>query len=118
MKKQMRIWSMIMLVVMALPMMVACGSDSEDDYDATIIPSGTYVEENGREKELYTLVVEGSSLKITVTEYGKVTRVYSGTYRIKKDTIYITMSEGTESGYFSMSGNRVTIGEITYIRQI
>jgi hypothetical protein len=28
--KQLRIWSMTMLMVMALPLMVACGSDSDD----------------------------------------------------------------------------------------
>jgi hypothetical protein len=31
MKKQMRIWSMMMLSVMTLPMMVACGGDDSDD---------------------------------------------------------------------------------------
>lgn len=30
MKKQMKIWSMIMLVAMVLPMMVACGSDDSN----------------------------------------------------------------------------------------
>ena len=28
--KQLKIWGMMMLMVMALPMMVACGSDDDD----------------------------------------------------------------------------------------
>ena len=38
--------------------------------------------------------------------------------KISGNTITITMADGTtESDYFSMSGNRVTIGEIHYIKQ-
>ena len=51
-------------------------------------------------------------------KYGKVWKTFEGTYKISGNTITITMADGTtESDYFSMSGNRVTIGEIHYIKQ-
>lgn len=96
---------------------VSCGSD-DDDSSSSIIPSGTYIEENGDEVELFTMVVSGNHIKITITEYGKVWKTYEGTYKISGNTITITLADGTtESDYFSMSGNRVTIGEIHYIKQ-
>lgn len=95
--------------------LVSCNSD--DDETSTVIPSGTYIEENGDPSELFTMVINGYNIKVTITQNGKVWKTYEGTYKIDGNTIYITTSGGTESGYFKMSGNRVTIGEIIYIKQ-
>ena len=108
-----------MLIALILPTIFACGSDdSSDEMDSVAIPSGTYVEENGTPEELYTMVVNGYNITITVTENGRVKDSWSGTYRISGNTITITMSNGTtDSAYFRMNGNKVTIGDITYIKK-
>lgn len=108
---------MLLIAIMSVSLM-SCGSD-DDDSSSTMIPSGTYIEENGHESELFTMVVSGYHLKVTITKYGKVWKTYEGTYKISGNTMTITMADGTtESGYFSMNGNRVTIGEIHYIKQL
>ena len=95
---------------------MSCGSD-EDDSSSVVIPSGTYIEENGKAVELFTMVINGYHIKITITEYGKVLKTYEGTYKISGNTITIVLSDGkTENTNFSMNGNRVTIGDIHYIR--
>lgn len=108
--------SMLFIAMMSVSLM-SCGSD-DDDSSSSIIPSGTYIEENGHESELFTMVINGYHIKVTISEYGKVWKTFEGTYKISGNTITITMADGTtESDYFSMSGNRVTIGEIHYIKQ-
>ena len=115
--KQIKIWSIILLAVMMMPLVASCGSD-DDSSDSNIIPSGTYIEENGKESELFTMVINGYNIKVTITRYGEVWKSFQGTYTISGNTIKIKTSDGNiEEGYFKMSGNRVTIGEITYIRQ-
>ena len=108
-----------MLVVLTLPMFVACGSDDESGVsDSIMIPSGKYVEENGLAVELYSMVVDGHNITITVTNNGSVEQSWKGTYRISGNTIILTLSDGTtDSTNFSMNGEKVTIGDITYIRQ-
>lgn len=112
-------WSILVLVVLALPMIAACGSDDDNGVsDAAMIPSGKYIEENGLPKELFSMVVDGHNITITVTVNGIVTDSWKGTYRISGNTITLSFSDGTsETVNFSMSGGKVTIGEITYIRQ-
>ncbi len=115
--KQLKILSILLLVVMMMPLVASCGSDCESS-DSNIIPSGTYIEENGKESELFTMVINGYNIKVTITRYGEVWKYFQGTYTISGNTIKIKTSDGNiEEGYFKMSGNRVTIGEITYIRQ-
>lgn len=108
--------TMLMVAMMSVGF-VSCGSD-DDSSDSNIIPSGTYIEENGKESELFTMVINGYNIKVTITRYGEVWKSFQGTYTISGNTIRIKTSDGNiEEGYFKMSGNRVTIGEITYIRQ-
>lgn len=114
--KKLKIWSMMMLMTMVLPLMAACGSDDNDDGSSIFIPNGTYVEEYGVEMELFTMYINGNSIKIVITQYGQERKKYVGTYKISGNTIRITTSEGIESYSFKMSGNRVTIGDITYIK--
>ena len=115
MKKIVINWMAIIVMVIMNAGLVSCNSD--DDETSTVIPSGTYIEENGDPSELFTMVINGYNIKVTITQNGKVWKTYEGTYKIDGNTIYITTSGGTESGYFKMSGNRVTIGEIIYIKQ-
>lgn len=106
----------IMMATMLSLGFTSCSSDDDETY--TSIPSGTYIEENGDPIELFTMVISGYQIKITITQNGNVWKSFEGKYKIDGNTIYITNSSGeTESNYFKMSGNRVTIGEITYIKQ-
>ena len=117
--KRKKIISMLMLMALILLTTFACGSyDSSDGIDSVAIPSGTYVEENGTPEELFTMVVNGYNITITTTMHGSVMDSWSGTYRISGNTITITMSDGTtDKAYFRMNGNKVTIGDITYIKK-
>jgi hypothetical protein len=107
----------ILTMIMLSISNISCSSDDNDKNNPTVIPSGTYVEENGDPSELFTMVVNGYNIKVTITQNGEVWQTFEGTYKINGNTINIVTSSGTESGYFYMSDNRVTIGEITYIKQ-
>ena len=92
-------------------------SCSKDDDGAEVIPAGSYIEENGRESELFSFVASGNTVRWTCTVYGKIDSVIDYTYSIKDGIITMTSKNGTETAYYSRNGNRVTIGEITYIKQ-
>ena len=95
--------------------LVSCSSDNDDSPE--LIPSGTYIEENGHESELFSLVVNGNNVHWTCTSYGKVTSEEDFTYTIKDNQITTVSKHGTETYYYKRDGRRITIGEITYIKQ-
>ena len=108
----------ILMVTMLSMGVISCSKDNNEE-ETTMIPSGTYVEENGYPEELYTMVVNGNNIKITIYNYDKVEKIFECSYTISGNsiTLYNKETHESESGYFSMNGNRVTIGEITYIKQ-
>ncbi|MBR5655133.1 MAG: hypothetical protein IKW98_00395 [Prevotella sp.] len=116
MKKNLINWMTIFMVAIMSVSFMSCSSD--DDDNAVVIPSGTYIEENGDEGELFTLVVNGNNVRWTCTVYGKVESVVDYTYTINGNQITLVSSKyGKETLYFNQKGNRITIGEITYIKQ-
>lgn len=107
-------FSMLALIIMLSLSFSACSSD--DDV-SEVIPAGTYIEENGNEAELFSFVASGNTIRWTCTVYGEVESVIETTYTINKNQITVVSKEGTETGYYKRDGKRVTIGEITYIKQ-
>lgn len=94
---------------------VACSRDEEDS--DTLIPEGTYVEENGRESELFTIIVKKNTIHWVCTVYGVVDSEIDYTYVIKGNQITATYNGKSETVFYKRDGKRVTIGEITYIKQ-
>ena len=113
--KRIYLFSVMALIAMMSLTISAC-SNSDDD-SSEVIPAGTYIEENGHESELFSFVASGNTIRWTCTVYGKVTSVMEGTYTINKNQITIVTKDGTDTGYYKRDGKRVTIGEITYIKQ-
>ena len=93
---------------------VSCSSDDESD---TLIPEGTYVEENGHESELFTLTVKGNTIHWVCTVYGVVESEIDYVYVIKGNQITATYNGIPETVFYKRDGKRITIGEITYIKQ-
>ena len=108
--------TLISLVVMVTALSLASCSKS-DDNNEELIPAGTYIEENGHESELFSFVASGNTVRWTCTVYGKVDSVIDYTYTIKDGKITMVSKNGTQTAYYNRNGNRVTIGEITYIKQ-
>ena len=108
--------TMISLVVMVTALSLTSCSKS-DDNNEELIPAGTYIEENGHESELFSFVASGNTVRWTCTVYGKVDSVIDYTYTIKDGKITMVSKNGTQTAYYNRNGNRVTIGEITYIKQ-
>lgn len=107
----------IMMIAMLSFGMTSCSSDDSND-DDSLIPAGTYVEENGDESELFTLIVKGNNIRWICTCYGEVIHKEDYTYTIKGHEIIVRYDNyETETVYYNRSGKRITIGEITYIKQ-
>ena len=107
--------TIIMVTIMSIGY-ISCSSD--DDNSSDIIPSGTYIEENGNESELFSLIVNGNNIRWTCTVYGKVDSIIDFTNTIKDNQITLVSSKyGSETQFYNRKGNRITIGEITYIKQ-
>ncbi|MBQ9677465.1 MAG: hypothetical protein IJV44_04940 [Prevotella sp.] len=111
-------FSVFAMMIMALVCLGFTSCSSDDDESSDIIPSGTYIEENGDEAELFSLLVNGNNVRWTCTVYGKVESVIDYTYTIKGNIITMVSSKyGTETTSYKRNGNRIIIGEITYIKQ-
>lgn len=65
----------------------------------------------------YCFVASGNTVRWTCTFYGKIDSVIDYTYTIKNGIITMVSKNGTQTAYYNRNGNRVTIGEITYIKQ-
>lgn len=116
MKKKMYLIAMMMIAMLSFGM-TSCSSDDSND-DDSLIPAGTYVEENGDERELFTLVIRGNNIHWICTSYGKVIHEEDYTYTIKGHEIIVRYDNyETETAYYNRNGKRITIGEITYIKQ-
>ena len=108
--------TLISLVVLFTALSLTSCSKS-DDNNEELIPAGTYIEENGHESELFSFVASANTVRWTCTVYGKVDSVIDYTYTIKDGKITMVSKNGTQTAYYNRNGNRVTIGEITYIKQ-
>lgn len=107
----------LLTIMMVAALSVGFASCSSDDDSATI-PSGSYIEEDGHESELFSLVVNGNTIRWTCTVYGKVASVVDYTYTINGNQItLVSPKSGSETLYFKINGNKITIGEITYVKQ-
>lgn len=107
----------IMMIAMLSFGMTSCSSDDSSD-DDSLIPAGTYVEENGDESELFSLIVKGNNIRWICTRYGEVIQQEDYTYSIKGNEItVVSQYNETATGYYKRNGKRITIGEITYIKQ-
>lgn len=105
-------------MALAMPFMYSCSSSSDDNEDVLeVIPPGYYVEENGDERELFSFVVNGNYVRWTCTVYGKVEEVIDYYYVIHGNKITLSSTEKNVTLDYKRNGNRVTIGEITYIKQ-
>ena len=113
--KKIYLFSLMALITMMSFTFSACSSS--DDDGSEVIPAGTYIEENGIEAELFSFVASGNTVRWTCTVYGKVEAVVDYTYTINKNQITMVSKNGTETAYYKRDGKRVTIGDITYIKQ-
>ena len=116
MKKFFLNWLPFFMVAIMSINFLSCSSNDDDEI-TSVIPSGTYIEENGDERELFSLVVNGKNVRWTCTVYGKVVSIVDYTYTIEGNQITLVSKNGTETMYYKQDGNRITIGEITYIKQ-
>jgi hypothetical protein len=116
MKKE-RISRFVIFLMIALFSVATVSCSSNDDESETLIPAGTYVEENAHESELFTLTVEGNTIHWVCTVYGVVESEIDYVYVIKGNQITATYNGIPETVFYKRDGKRITIGEITYIKQ-
>ena len=116
MKKE-RLLHVVIFMMTALFSVASMSCSSDDDENDTLIPAGTYVEENGHESELFTITVKGNTIHWVCTVFGVVESEIDYVYVIKGNQITATYNGIPETVYYKRDGKRVTIGEITYIKQ-
>ena len=110
-------FSRFVIFLMIALFSVATVSCSSDDETESLIPEGTYVEENGQESELFTLTVKGNTIHWVCTVYGVVESEIDYVYVIKGNQITAISYGETQTAFYKRDGKRITIGEITYIKQ-
>ena len=82
---------------------------------------GSYIEEDGDESELFTLVVNGENIFMIVTVYGQVVGAHEFTYNLDGDVITLhprandSLYDEMETAYFDKNSGRITWDGITYI---
>ena len=117
--KKLRFWSILMLMVMALPMMVACGGDDNDDdgargHNLVTEAVGTWMciestdSQGGRSMEGLMVgkevnIKSDGTYTSTAPSFGT-----SGTYTISGNQITAKSSAGTFVVTVSISSNRMT----------
>lgn len=117
--KKLRFWSILMLMVMALPMMVACGGDDNDDdgargHNLVTEAVGTWMciestdSQGGRSMEGLMVgkevnIKSDGTYTSTAPSFGT-----SGTYTISGNLITAKSSAGTFVVTVSISSNRMT----------
>lgn len=85
------------------------------------LPTGSYIEEDGDESELFTLVVNGENIFMIVTVYGQVVGAHEFTYNLDGDVITLhprandSLYDEMETAYFDKNSGRITWDGITYI---
>ncbi|MBP3466800.1 MAG: hypothetical protein J6K01_04215 [Paludibacteraceae bacterium] len=112
MKKLLTNWTITLLAITAFGL-TACSNDDKDE----LIPEGTYIDEDMDPYELFTLNVKGNTMIWTCTSYGEIEEIVEYTYEIKGNKITCISEYGTETSNYSRKGNKITLGEITYIKQ-
>ena len=96
-----------------------CSNNNDDEPNSysTTLPEGTYIEENGIESELFSIVVKGNNIQWTCTVYGVVDSTINYTYTLEGSVITIYSDKGKETGYYNKTKQSITFGEITYIKK-
>lgn len=112
MKKLLTNWTITLLAITAFGL-TACSNDDKDE----LIPEGYYIEENGIEYELFSLEIKGNTMIWTCTSDGEIENRIKYTYKIEGNKITCISEYGTETSNYSRKGNKITLGEITYIKQ-
>ena len=114
--KKKNFWSMFMLIVIVLPMMVACSSDKDDDTPIDISKAiGTWVCVKSTDKvggKTYNDLFVGESVRINSDNtYASTSRNFgtTGTYSVNGNKITVhTNNAETYVISASFSGNRMT----------
>lgn len=105
-----------LILFIAVFALCSCSKD-DDSFNTSGIPSGTYVQVNGSDKEQMTIVITGNHLKWTCYSYGQyyeeeIDFVLNGNMM----TAYCNgKNMGTD--YWSFDGTYLTLGEIVYRKQ-
>lgn len=115
---KLRIWSMMMLVAMMLPLVASCSKDSDDSaQDGELISQavGTWMCTASRDTQTNGLSYDGLMLgkQITIKSDGTFTSTaptfgYSGTYTVSGNKITAKSSSGTFVITVSIKGNTMT----------
>ena len=115
--KQLKIWSMMMLMVMMMPLTTSCSKDNDDAHDADLIAQavGTWMCTESRDIQQNGTYYDGLMVgkQVTIKSDGTFTSTastfgYSGTYTVSGNKITAKSSSGTFVVTVSVRGNNMT----------
>lgn len=112
--KKMKLWSILMLMVMALPMVEACSSDNDDNNRlvGTWTTEWSVVDRNTvKTQTVYLTFTSDLKASEKIYEGEKLVSISTGTYKIINDVLSIQWdSDGdTYNWVYSIKGNKLYV---------